>query len=83
MLFWKPRFNLAHPFEPDQHQNFERHIDILASYPFSEIELEHECDLEPKINNSVSLLNSMLTPISLSHFKYFFHLSFEFCAYTS
>ena len=34
----------AHPFELDQHQNFENHVDILASYPFLEIKLEHEYD---------------------------------------
>ena len=31
----------AHLFEHDQNQNVESHIDILASYPFPEIELEH------------------------------------------
>ena len=41
----------------------------MASYPFPEIELEHECDLEHKIDNSISLLDSMLTPVSLPHFK--------------
>ena len=35
----------VHPFELDQHQNFENLVDILASYPFLEIELEHEYDL--------------------------------------
>ena len=37
----------SHPFELDQNLSFENHIDILASYLFSEIELEHECDPEP------------------------------------
>ena len=37
----------AQPFELDQHQNFENHVDILASYPFPKIELECEYDFEP------------------------------------
>jgi len=37
----------AHPFELAQTPNFENHIGILASYPFSEIELENEYDPEP------------------------------------
>ena len=37
-----------HPIELDQYQILENHIDMLASYPFSEkIELEHEYDPEP------------------------------------
>ena len=38
----------AHSFGLDQPQNFENHVDILVSYPFSEIELEHEYDPEPR-----------------------------------
>ena len=41
----------AHPFELDQYQNFENHVNILASYPFPEIKLEHEYDLEPQLGN--------------------------------
>ena len=41
----------AHLFEVDQHQILESHIDILASYPFSEIELKNECDHEPQLGN--------------------------------
>jgi len=55
----------AHPFELDQHQIFENHIDILASYQFPEIKLEHEYVLEPQIDNSILLLNLLLTPVSL------------------
>jgi len=58
----------AHPFELDQNQNFENNIDILASYPFSEIELENEYDPEPQLDNPISLLNSMLTQVSLPRF---------------
>ena len=61
----------SHSFELDQNQKFEKYIDILASYPFPEIELEHEFDLEPQLGNSISLLNSILTPISLSYFNHF------------
>ena len=39
----------AHPFELDQTLGFESHIDILASYPFPEIEIKHECDPEPHV----------------------------------
>ena len=40
---------LEHPIELDQHQILENHIDMLASYPFSEIELEHEYDPNLKL----------------------------------
>jgi len=46
----------AHPFELDKTPSFESHIDILASYPFPEIKIEHECGLEPHVGNSISLL---------------------------
>ena len=52
---------LAHPFELDKNQNFENHIDILASHPFPEIELEHEYDPEPQLDNLISLLDSIMT----------------------
>ena len=52
-------------------KHFENHVDILASYLFSGIELEHEYDPEPQLGNSVSLFDSMLTLVSLPHFKYF------------
>jgi len=65
MLFWKPRFNSAHPCELDQNLTFENPIDILTSYLFAEIELEHECDPEPQLGNSISLLDSILTPVTL------------------
>ena len=43
----------------------------MASYPFPEIELEHECDFEPQLGNLISLLDSILTPISLPDFNQF------------
>ena len=55
-----------HPFELAQ--NFENHLDILASYPFLEIELDLECDPEPHISNSISLFDSIMTPVSLPDF---------------
>ena len=56
MLFWKPRFNFSISiFKLDQTSNFENSIDILISYPFSEIELEHEYDFEPQLGNLISL----------------------------
>ena len=45
----------AHPSELDQTSNIENPIDILASYPFPEIELAHEYDPEPQHDNSISL----------------------------
>ena len=45
----------AHPSKHDQTSNVENPIDILASYPFSEIELEHEYDPEPQLGNSIPL----------------------------
>jgi len=43
----------------------------LASYPFPEIELEHECDPEPQLNNLISLFDSILTLVSLPDFNRF------------
>ena len=61
MLFWNQDSISAHPFELDQHQNFENHVDILASYPFPEIGLEHEHDPEPQLVNSISLPDSIMS----------------------
>ena len=46
-------------------------IDILASYPFLKIELEHEYDPELQLDNSISLPNSILTEVFLPEFKPF------------
>ena len=67
----------AHPFELDQHQIPENHINMLASYPFPKIELENECDHESQLGNSISLLDSMLTPVSLPHFNPFPELTLD------
>ena len=59
---------LAHPYELVQTSN---PIDILASYHFPEIELEHEYDLEPQISNSISLPDSIMTEVFLPDFRPF------------
>jgi len=38
----------------------------LVSFHFNEIELEDECDTDFQYRDSVSLFESMLTPVSLS-----------------
>ena len=58
----------AHPFELDQTTSFESHIDILTSYPFPEIEIKPDCDPELYVSNSISLFNSIMTPVSLPDF---------------
>ena len=50
--------------ELDQHQP----LDILASYPFSKIEIEPESDPEPHVSDSISLFDSIITPVSLPDF---------------
>ena len=45
----------AHQFELEQTPSFESHIDILTSYPFSKIELEHEYDPELPLDDSILL----------------------------
>jgi len=52
----------------DQTLSFENHINILASYPFLEIEIEHDSDPEPQVGNSISLCDSIMTPVSLPDF---------------
>ena len=47
--------------ELDQYQS----VDKLESFHFNEIELEHECDPNPKSCDSISTFESMLTPASL------------------
>ena len=58
----------AHPSELVQTSN---HIDILASYPFPEIELEHEYDPKLQLGNSISLPDSILTKVFLPEFRPF------------
>jgi len=61
-----------HLIKLDQHQNIGNHNDIWTSYPFPKIELENECDHEPQHSNSIPLLDSILTPVSLPQFNSFF-----------
>ena len=60
---------LAHPFELTQTLNFENEVDILASYPFPEIELEY--DPEPQLSDSILLPDSIMTPVSSPDFNLF------------
>ena len=53
----------VHPFELDQTSNFENPIDILANYPFSNIELEHEYAPKPQFGNSISLPDLIMTKV--------------------
>ena len=43
----------------------------MASYPLSEIDLEHECDPELQLDNSIPLLDSIMTPMPLLNFNPF------------
>ena len=42
--------------------------DILASYPFPEIELDLECDPDPHVSNFISLFGSIMIPVCLPDF---------------
>ena len=66
--FGNPASISEHTFELDQSPSCESHLDILASYPFPEIEIEPECDPEPHVSNSISLFNSIMTSVSLPDF---------------
>ena len=61
----------VHPSKLDQTSNVKNPIDILSSYPFPEIELEHEYDPEHQLGNSIPLPDSIMTPISLPDFNPF------------
>ena len=62
---------LAHPSELVQISNVKNPINILESYPFPEIELEHEYDPELQLGNSISLPDSILTEVFLPEFRPF------------
>ena len=55
----------SQPLELDQYQSFKNRIDNLVSYHFNKIELEHECEPELPVNDSVPNFESMLTPVLL------------------
>ena len=61
----------AHPSELIQTSNVENPIDILASYLFLKIELEHEYDPELPLGNSISFPDSILTEVFLPEFRPF------------
>ena len=63
--------------ELDQTPSYESRLDILASYPFPEIEIEPE----PPVGNSISLFDSIMTPVSLPDFFLYFGVNIE--SYTS
>ena len=67
----------VHPFELDQTLTVENPIDILASYPFPEIELEHDYDPEPQLGNSTPLPASKLTEVFLPDFRPFFESTLD------
>jgi len=73
---------LAHPFELDQTSSFENHIDILACYLFPKIEIVHESDPEPQVDNSISLLNSIMTPVCLPGIFLYSGVNIESCSST-
>ena len=58
----------VNPLKLDQTPRFENHIDILASYPFSEIELELESNPESEVGNFTSFFDSIMTAVSLPDF---------------
>ena len=43
----------------------------MASYPFPEIELEHEYDHEPQLSDSILQPDSIMTPVSSPDFNLF------------
>ena len=57
-----------HIFKLDQSPSYESRLDILASYSFPEIEIELECDPELPVGNSISLFDSIMTPVSVPDF---------------
>ena len=57
----------------DQHQP----LDILISYPFPEIELELESDPEAHAGDSISLYDSIMTPVSLPDFFLYSGINIE------
>jgi len=62
----------AHPSELDQTSNVENPINIFASYPFPEIELEHVYYSESQLGHSNSLPDSIMTEVFLPNFRFFF-----------
>jgi len=57
----------SHQYELAQSQS----LDKLASFNFNEIELDYECEPDPQLCDSVSIFESMLTPVSLPNLDQF------------
>ena len=57
----------SHQYELDQSQS----LDKLASLNFNEIELDYECEPDSQLCDSVSIFESMLTPVSLPNLDQF------------
>ena len=55
-------------FELDQTPSYESCLDIVAIYPFPEIEIENECDPEPHVSDSILLFDSIIISVSLPDF---------------
>ena len=51
----------------------------LATYSFPEIEIEHECDPESHVSDSISLFNSIMTSIFLPDFFLYSGVNIESC----
>ena len=66
--FGNPASISEHTFELDQSPSYESRLDILASYPFPEIEIEPECDPESHVSNSISLFDLIMILVSLPDF---------------
>ena len=48
----------------------------MASFHFNKIELDHKCELDPQLYDSVSIFESMLTPVFLPNLDQFFEPTF-------
>jgi len=73
---------LERTFELDQTPSYESCLDILASYPFHEIEIELECDPEPHVRNSISLFDSIMTSVALLDYFLYSGVNIESCTST-
>ena len=81
MLFSQDSIS-EHTFKLDQTPSYENRLGILVSFPFPKIELELESDPEPQVGNSISLFDSIMTPVSLSDFFLYSGVNIESCTST-
>ena len=80
--FGNPASISEHTFVVDQSPCHESHLDILANYPFPEIEIEPDCDLEPQVDDFFSLFASVVTLVSLPDFFLYSGVNIESCTCT-